>query len=186
MIGALERKRSGLQDSFRLVSCPPCVRLQGEKRSCERSRNSWAYSPKRWKTNQIVSYSVAILYSTTLFLFHSSIHTSFEPVFQKIFRMLLGYTVAKAPICPRNSIWFTRAFLLVRGWGMRTRLISALWQIGHPALEQNVLGVNWSGRDKLPTTAGPLTVILGLSLATYCSIVDDGMMTVTLAAVRDP
>jgi len=25
----------------------------GEKRSGERSRISWAYSPKRWKTNEI-------------------------------------------------------------------------------------------------------------------------------------
>ena len=36
--------------------------------------------------------------------------------------MLLGYTVAKAPASPRNSTWFTRPFLLVRGWGLGTRL----------------------------------------------------------------
>ena len=30
--------------------------------------------------------------------------------------MLLGYTVAKAPASPRNSTWFTRPFLLVRGY----------------------------------------------------------------------
>ena len=72
----------------------------------------------------------------------------------------------------------------------------------HPALGQNVLGGIW----KLGTiysfgswgqsihlevgdnlfTAGPLTVSLGLNLATYCGIIDDGMMTVTLAAARDP
>ena len=50
---------------------------------------------------------------------------------------------------------------------------------GHPAHGQNVLGVN------LFTTAGPLTVSLGLSLATYCGIIDDGMMTAMLAAPRD-
>ena len=50
---------------------------------------------------------------------------------------------------------------------------------GHPALGQNA----W--RDNLFTTAGPLTVSLGLSLATYCGITDDGMMTATLAAPRD-
>ena len=33
---------------------------------------------------------------------------------------VLGYTVAKAS--PRNLTWFTRLFLLVRGWGLGTRL----------------------------------------------------------------
>ena len=51
---------------------------------------------------------------------------------------------------------------------------------GHPAVGQNVLGGN------LFTTAGPLTVSLGLSLATFCGIIDDGMMMATLAAPRDP
>jgi len=36
--------------------------------------------------------------------------------------MLLGYTITKAPSSPRNSTWFTRLFLLVRGWGLGTRL----------------------------------------------------------------
>ena len=36
--------------------------------------------------------------------------------------MLLGYNVAKAPASPRNSTWFTTLFLLVRGWGLGTRL----------------------------------------------------------------
>ena len=40
--------------------------------------------------------------------------------------------------------------------------------------------------DNLFTTAGPLTVSLGLSLATYCGIIEEGMMTATLAAARDP
>ena len=29
-----------------------------------------------------------------------------------------SFTVAKAPASPRNSTWFTRPFLLVRGWGL--------------------------------------------------------------------
>ena len=37
--------------------------------------------------------------------------------------MLLGYSVAKVCTSPRNSTWFTRQFLLVRGWGLGTRLI---------------------------------------------------------------
>ena len=36
--------------------------------------------------------------------------------------MLLGYNVAKASTSPRNSTWFTRPFLLVRGWGLGTKL----------------------------------------------------------------
>ena len=40
--------------------------------------------------------------------------------------------------------------------------------------------------DNLFTTAGPLTVSIGLSLATYCGIIDEGMITAMLAAPRDP
>ena len=39
-----------------------------------------------------------------------------------MFRSLLSYTVAKGCASPRNSTWFTRPFLLVRGWGLGTRL----------------------------------------------------------------
>ena len=53
---------------------------------------------------------------------HSSIHTFFEQAGHKIFLMLLGYIVAKACASPRNSTWFTRPFLLMRGWGLGARL----------------------------------------------------------------
>ena len=53
---------------------------------------------------------------------HSSIHTFFERAGRKIFLTLLGYNVAKGCTSPRNSTWFTRPFLLVRGWGLGTRL----------------------------------------------------------------
>ena len=53
-------------------------------------------------------------------------------------------------------------------------------QGGHPAQGR----MSWG--NNLFTTAGPLTVSLVLSLATYCGIIDDGMMTATLAAPRDP
>ena len=33
-----------------------------------------------------------------------------------------GDTIAKACASPRNSTWFTRPFLLMRGWGLGTRL----------------------------------------------------------------
>ena len=100
----------------------PCM-PPGEKWSGERSRISWAYPPKRWKTNEIArSLFLRSTSLTTLkFLYlHSSIHTFFERVFRKI---LLGYTVTKVPASPRNSTWFTILFLLVRGWGLGTRLI---------------------------------------------------------------
>ena len=71
-------------------------------------------------------------------------------------------------------------------WVGGRRLRRVQTKNGHPALEQNVLGGIWSGGDNLPTTTGPLTVSLGLSLAIYCGINDDGMMTATLAAPRDP
>ena len=35
---------------------------------------------------------------------------------------MLGYMVAKVCASPRSSIWFTRLFLLVRDWGLGTRL----------------------------------------------------------------
>ena len=35
---------------------------------------------------------------------------------------LLDYIVTKACASPRNSTWLTRLFLLVRGWGLGTRL----------------------------------------------------------------
>ena len=39
-----------------------------------------------------------------------------------MFWSLLCYIVAKAYASPKNSTWFTRPFLLVRGWGLGTRL----------------------------------------------------------------
>ena len=39
-----------------------------------------------------------------------------------MFWSFLGYIVTKACTSQRNSTWFTRLFLLERGWGLRTRL----------------------------------------------------------------
>ena len=41
-----------------------------------------------------------------------------------MFWLLLGYTVSKLCASPRNSTFFTRLFLLVRGWSLETRLIT--------------------------------------------------------------
>ena len=43
-----------------------------------------------------------------------------------MFLLLLGYIVAKAYASPGNLTWFTRLFLLVRGWCLGTRLVKHL------------------------------------------------------------
>ena len=102
----------------------PC----GEKQSGEQSLISWAYSPKRWKTNETARLLITTSHFPYNVYLHSSIHTFFEQVFRKIIWTLLGYTVAKAPASPRNLTWFTRPLLLLRGWGLGTRLLKhVLW-----------------------------------------------------------
>ena len=50
----------------------------------------------------------------------------------------LGYTVTKVCTSPRNSTSFTRPFLLVRGWGLGTRLTTytllcaCMWVASYP------------------------------------------------------
>ena len=58
--------------------------------------------------------------------------------------MLLGYNVAKVSASPRNSTWFTRPFLLVRGWGLGTRLfipfkLKHLVAKQHPIILHNII-----------------------------------------------
>ena len=43
-----------------------------------------------------------------------------------MFWMLLGYIVTKVCTSPRILTWFTRPFLLMRGWGLETRLDRSL------------------------------------------------------------
>ena len=84
-----------------------------EKWSGECSRISWAYSQKLVKTNDIARLLI-ITWHFPYNMFISirvSMHTW----------ALLGYTVRKAP-SPGNLTWFTKPFLLVRGWGLGTRL----------------------------------------------------------------
>ena len=121
----------------------------GEKRSGEQSRNSWAYYPKRVMTNEIAR-SVIIMYTSLttvkIVYLHSSIHTFFEQVGRKIFRSLLGYIVAKVCASPnsRNSTWFTRPVLLVRGWGLGMRLPMAYLKTS----PQHVTHTHLSHRNK--------------------------------------
>ena len=111
-----------------LVSCPAHARLPARNGSGERSKILWAYSPKVVMTNEIVR-SVVITYTFfTIVKFvhlHLSIHTFFERVGCKMFWSLLGYIGPKACASPRNLTWFTRPFLLVRRWGLGTRLHTA-------------------------------------------------------------
>ena len=79
---------------------PPDAKLSGEG-----SQISWTYFLKLVKTYKIAR-SLIHTYSTSLttvklFHLHSSIYF-FELVFRKIFWMLLGYTVAKAPGSPKK------------------------------------------------------------------------------------
>ena len=67
-------------------------------------------------TNEIVKSVINTSFTTVKFVhLHSIIH-AFERVVHR------SYIVAKACASPRNSTWFTRLFLLVKGWGLGTRL----------------------------------------------------------------
>ena len=45
------------------------------------------------------------------------------PLLEQVWcKLLLGYTVTRACASPRNSTWFTRLFLLMRGWDLGTSL----------------------------------------------------------------
>ena len=102
-----------------LVSCLP----EGNSLHGERSRISWAYSPKVIRTNEIARLVIITLYNSKIFTSsYLNICTFFEWVW-RMFVSLLGDTVAKVCTSPRNSTWFTRLFLLVRGWGLETRLL---------------------------------------------------------------
>ena len=92
----------------------------GEKRSGKQSQISWAYYPKVVRTNEIVR-SVHCPYNSKICHLYLSIRPFFEQVCKR-FWTLLGYNVAKACASPRDSTWFTRPFLLVRGWGLGMRL----------------------------------------------------------------
>ena len=123
-----------------------------KKQSGEQSQVSWAYYPNIVMTNEIVR-SVIITYTfliTVKFVhLHSSICTFFERVCCKML-LLLGYIVAKACTSPRNSTWFTRPFLLVRGWGLGTRLPLHSQQDTH----WGILLLIWSAKQ-LASFPGP-------------------------------
>ena len=99
-----------LQSLFESCVQPTCASQSGEQ-----SRISWAYYPKAVKTNEIAR-SVIITYS---FPCNSKICTFLSRLSTKA-----SYTVTKAHTSPRNSTWFTRPFLLVRGWDQGMRLES--------------------------------------------------------------
>ena len=75
------------------------------------------------------------------------IRTFFEQIGHKMFWLLLGYTIAKACTSTRNSTWFTRPFLLVRVWGLGTRLRTV-----HCKSSNQILVVNASTGKMYVTT----------------------------------
>ena len=98
-----------------------------ETRSGERSRISWAYYPNRVMTNEIARSVIirSTFFTTVKLILSISIRASvpfFERVGHKMFWSLLGYIVAKVSASLRYLTWFTRPFLLVRGWGLGSRL----------------------------------------------------------------
>ena len=78
-----------------------CVPL-GKILSGERSRISWAYYPKVVRTNEIM--------------------TSLGGMSVKCFERCQVTLLQKHVLAQEISTWFTRPFLLVRGWGLGTRL----------------------------------------------------------------
>ena len=125
----LNRKKKSYTSFPGPARAPP-----GEKRSGERSRIPWAYYPKRVMTNEIarlVIITYTFLTTVKFVHLHSSIRTFFERAGRKIFLTLLGYNVAKGCASPRNSTWFTRPFLLVRGWGLAGPAPTILDWYGH-------------------------------------------------------
>ena len=101
--------------------------LPSEKPSSKQSQISYAYYPNMVRTNEIARSVISMqhfLYNSKLVYLNSIIHPLFEQAVHRMFLMLLGYTVTKA--CPRNSTWFIRPFLLVRGQGLGTRPLLTL------------------------------------------------------------
>ena len=103
-----------------------------KKWSGEQSRISRTYYPKVVKTNDIARSVIIVYYfPCSRKFFFVSIRVSiyfFERVVRTMFWMFLGLQVtAVTKVCasPGNLTWFTRPFLLVRGWGLVTRL--TLW-----------------------------------------------------------
>ena len=102
----------------------------GEKRSGERSRIPWASYPKRVMTNEIARLVIITWHVPHNCKICSSLFEHpylFKRAGRRIFLTLLGYMSQKACAIPRNWTWFTRPFLLVRGWGLGTRLGEAVF-----------------------------------------------------------
>ena len=127
--------------------CRPSLVTRPDQPACTSRRETvwWTKSnflgllPKSGKDQwdcEISNYYVALPYSSKICHLHLSIRPFFERVVRKMFWTLLGYNVAKAWASPRNSTWFTRLFLLVRGWGLGTRLVL------DPALNSSSVIVN--------------------------------------------
>ena len=105
--------------------------------------NNYVAPPLQHK-NLIISIRVSVLF--------------FEQVFGKIFWRWLGYIVAKAPPSPRNSTWFTRPFLLVRGWGLGMRLTYQYSWYLHQTTRY--FSIYWYGPFKLSGVGPPKIVYI--------------------------
>ena len=97
----------------------------GEKQSGKQKLTFWGLFQKVVRTNEIARLVIITQhfpYNSKIFISTQVSVPFFEWIWCKMFRMLLSYTVAKVFANPRNLTWFTRLFLLVREWGLGTRL----------------------------------------------------------------
>ena len=99
-------------------------------------RISWACSPKVVRINEIVrsveisNYYVALPLQQYNFFLSLLEHLYLSWAgWCKMLWTLLGYMYNATKACsPRKSTWFTRLLLLVRRWGLGTRLLAS-WQL---------------------------------------------------------
>ena len=103
-----------------VVSCPAHVHLPARNGLVSKVK-FLGLIPQNWEDQwdcEIANYYVP--YKSYLIICSSPFKYPyfFEPVSSKIFWLHCHKTLAS----PRNSTWFTRPFLLVRGWGLGTRL----------------------------------------------------------------
>ena len=102
------------------ISCTPSLVTQPAHPSRQEivwwtKSNFLGLLPKCGKDLREWDQYIAPPYNSKICHLHSNIHSFFEQVVRKTFWTLLGYNVTKACTRPRNSTWFTRSFLLIRG-----------------------------------------------------------------------
>ena len=122
VLSLVSKSRAHLSSgNMTLVSCPVRGHLQWETVWGTKS-NFFVVFHKSGKDQwdcKINNYYVAL---SVIISTWASVPFFFWVGLAWMFWTLLGDNVAKACASPRNSTWLTRPFLLMRGWGLGTRL----------------------------------------------------------------